>query len=136
MAHIIALQGPGNSGKTSTLIQVFKDLQAKYPSATVQALHGATNDIKVVLHGVNGKIVGIESQGDPGSRLQQSLPDLLAAKCDVIFCACRTRGATVSWVSAYMPPHKVQFVQQTRTTRGHASANSATAAALIKLAGL
>ena len=136
MAHIIALQGPGNSGKTSTLIQVLKDLQAKYPSATVQALHGATNDIKVVLRRVNGKIVGIESQGDPGSRLQQSLSDLLAAKCDVIFCACRTRGTTVGWVSACMPPHKVQFVQQTRAARGHASTNSATAAALIKLAGL
>ena len=136
MTHIIALQGPGNSGKTSTLIRVLEDLQAKYPTATLHAFHGATIDIKIVLCGVNGKTVGIESQGDPGSRLQQSLPDLLAAKCDVIFCACRTRGATVDWVSACMPPHKVQFVQQTRTSRGHASANSATAATLIKLAGL
>lgn len=136
MAHIIALQGPGGCGKTSTLIQIFKDLQNKYPSATVQELHGATSDIKVILHGVNGKIVGIESQGDPGSRLQQSLGDLLAAKCDVIFCACRTRGATVGWVNAHTPPHKVQLVKKDCAASGHASANSAAATKLIQLAGL
>ncbi len=135
MSHIIALQGRASSGKTSTLVQVFKDLQAKYPAATVQLL-GGRRDIKVMLLGVNGKIVGIESQGDPNSRLKKSLSDFLEAKCDIIFCACRTSGMTVDWVTALSPKHNVQFVQQKRTTSGHAKANSAMAASLIKLAGL
>ena len=135
MSHVIALQGRASSGKTSTLVQVFKDLQVKYPTATVQVL-GGRSDIKVLLHGVNGKTVGIESQGDPNSRLQQSLSDFLAAKCDIIFCACRTSGMTVDWLNALTPRHNVQFVQQNRVTSGHAKANSAMAASLIKLAGL
>lgn len=135
MSHIIALQGRASSGKTSTLVQVFKDLQAKYPAATVQLL-GGRRDIKVMLLGVNGKIVGIESQGDPNSRLEKSLSDFLQAKCDIIFCACRTSGMTVDWVNALPPKHNVRFVQQERATSGHAKANSAMATLLIKLAGL
>ena len=70
MSHIIALQGRASSGKTSTLLQVFSDLQAKHPSAMVQILAGRT-DLKVLMHGVNGKVVGIETQGDPNSRLKK-----------------------------------------------------------------
>ncbi len=134
MAHIIALQGPARSGKTSTLTQVFKNLCAKYPAAIVQLLRSNT-DIKVILH-INGKIIGIESQGDPNSYLHQSLNDFVAAKCDIIFCACRTRGMTVGWVNAMSPQHNVQFITQTRVALGHTAANSAMATSLIQLAGL
>jgi Ni2+-binding GTPase involved in maturation of urease and hydrogenase len=135
MSHVIALQGSGSSGKTSTLLQVFSDLQAKYPNSTVQHLAGRT-DIKVLMRGVNGKTVGIETQGDPNSRLQQSLPYFIAAKCDIIFCACRTSGMTVTWVNALSPKHKVQFVQQNRVVHGYAKANAAMATYLIRTAGL
>lgn len=137
MAHIYALQGPAGSGKSSTLIQVFNDLQAKYPRVTITTLHGGTTDIKVIMHNVRGLIVGIESQGDPNSRLQQSLSDFMAANCNIIFCACRTRGMTVGWVNSYHHPlHNVQFVPQTIVTRGRAGANAAMAASLITMAGL
>ncbi|MGN7724525.1 hypothetical protein ACTJIL_01730 [Luteimonas sp. 22616] len=135
MSHIIALQGRASSGKTSTLLQVFSDLQAKHPSAMVQILAGRT-DLKVLMHGVNGKVVGIETQGDPNSRLKKSLSDFLAAKCDIIFCACRTSGMTVTWVNAHSAKHKVQFVPQTSVASGQAKANAAMAAHLIKVAGL
>lgn len=135
MSHVIALQGRASSGKTSTLLQVFNDLQVKYPSSKVQILAGRT-DVKALMRGVNGKTIGIETQGDPNSRLQESLSDFLAAKCDIIFCACRTSGMTVDWVNALSAKHKVQFVQQSRVASGHAKANSVMAAHLIKLAGL
>ena len=136
MAHIIALQGIGSSGKTQTLIQVFGYLQAKYPAETVQILHRGTIDIKVVLRDINGKVVGIESQGDPNSRLQHSLAEFLTLKCDVIFCACRSSGMTVNWINALSPPHNVQFVQKLRAASNYAIANSADATALIAVAGL
>lgn len=135
MSHIIALQGPASSGKTSTLLYVFRDLQAKYPNATVQVL-AKTHDMKVLLHQLNGKTVGIETQGDPNSRLQKSLSDFMVAKCDIIFCACRTSGMTVEWVNAFSAKHNIQFVQQTRVVNRHAKANAVMAASLIKFAGL
>lgn len=136
MAHIIALQGTGNSGKTNTLLYVFAQLKAKYPFATVQECHQGTHDIKIVLHNVDGKVVGIESQGDPNSRLLISLSDFLKKKCDIIFCTCRTRGMTVDWVNAYSKAHEIQFFPQAYAHHGHAAVNTATAKSLIKLAGL
>lgn len=136
MPDVFALQGPGNCGKSASLIQLFHALQAKYPAATIQSVHSGTADIAVIMRGVMGLVVGIESQGDPGSRLQQSLPAFAAAKCNIIFCACRTSGMTVGWVNALSPPYNIHFIPQTRVATNHAATNSATAAALMQHAGI
>lgn len=136
MTAVFALQGPGNCGKSTTLRHLFQALQAKYPGATVQAIHNGTVDIAVIMRGVNGLTIGIESQGDPGSRLQHSLPAFAAARCDVIFCACRTSGMTVGWVNALSPPYRIHFVLQNRAATNHAAANAATAASLMQQAGV
>jgi hypothetical protein len=39
--------------------------------------------------------MGIESQGDPNSRIFKSLPFFVNKECDIILCACRNRGETV-----------------------------------------
>ena len=137
MAHVLALQGPSNSGKTETLIRLCHDLRAKYPDATFESLlKSEGRDIKVILRGVRGKTIGIESRGDPNSRLEESLADFVARKCDIIFCACRTSGMTVDWVNALSPRHRVQFVPKARANRDPAAANARTAASLMELAGL
>lgn len=136
MANIFALQGSSSSGKSSTLIQLFNLIVAKYPGGTVQALHGGTKDVKVIVYPVNGKKIGIESQGDPNSRLQQSLTDFRNANCDIVFCACRTSGMTVNWINAMSPPDSVQFIQQIRTQTGQQAANTAMAVRLMQLAGI
>ena len=136
MPHLFALQGPGNCGKSDTLTRLFHALQIKYPSATIQALHSGTKDIVVIMRGVNGLVVGIESQGDPNSRLQQSLPAFAAAKCDIIFCACRTSGMTVGWVNALSATHSIHFVAQTQVASNHGATNAATAALLMQQAGI
>jgi hypothetical protein len=136
MPDVYALQGPGNYGKSTTIVQLYQSLQAKYPGASIQAIHNGTIDVAVIMRGVNGLVVGIESQGDPGSRLQQSLAAFSAAKCDIIFCACRTSGMTVGWVNALSPPYNVHFVPQTRVANNHAATNTATAASLMRQAGV
>ncbi|MFQ1689249.1 hypothetical protein ACK39A_11865 [Aeromonas veronii] len=136
MPHLFALQGPGNCGKSDTLIRLFQAIQAKYPSATTQALHSGTKDIAVIMRGVNGLVVGIESQGDPNSRLQQTLPALAAAKCDIIFCACRTSGMTVGWVNALSATYSIDFVAQTYVANNHGATNAATASSLMQRAGI
>ena len=136
MANIFALQGSSNSGKSSTLIHLLNLVVAKYPNATVQTLHGGTKEVQVIVHPVNGKKVGIESRGDPGSHLQQSLTDFRNANCNIVFCACRTRGMTVNWINAMSPPDSVQFVQQTRTQVRQQNANATMASNLMKMAGI
>ena len=44
--------------------------------------------------------IGIESQGDPNSRLFESLKEFVKINCDLIICSTRTSGATVGAVSA------------------------------------
>lgn len=136
MPHLFALQGPGNCGKSDTLIQLFQALQNKYPSATTHTLYSGTRDIAVIMHGVNGFVVGIESQGDPNSRLQQSLSAFSTAGCDIIFCACRTRGMTISWVNSLSPAYIIHFVAQTQVFINQNITNAATALSLMQQAGI
>jgi hypothetical protein len=136
MPDVFALQGTGNSGKSTTLVSLYNAVCSKYPAATVQQVHIGTADIAVIISGVNGLVIGIESQGDPGSRLQNTLSTFAAAKCDVIFCACRTRGMTVGWVNALSPQYNIHFVQQNWASNNYATVNSATAATLMQRAGI
>jgi len=136
MPHLFALQGAGNRGKSDTLIRLFHALQTKYPRANSQALYSGTKDIAVIMHGVNGLVVGIESQGDPNSRLQTSLTAFAAANCDIVFCACRTSGMTVSWVNALSGTYSIHFVAQTVVATNYGSTNSATALLLMQQAGI
>lgn len=136
MPKLFALQGPGSCGKSTTLNNLYNAACSKYPSATVQVLHVGTADIAIIVTGVNGVVVGIESQGDPGSRLQNTLSTFVLAKCDIIFCACRTRGMTVDWVNALSPQYNIHFVQQNQVANNYAATNSAMAAFLMQQAGI
>ena len=101
MSNIFALQGKGNLGKTWTINQVYLELQNKYSTAQATLFTPNTIDVKAIMDiPIRGNIikVGIESQGDPDSRLNSSLVDFVNANCDIIICACRTSGETE-------PPH-------------------------------
>lgn len=88
---VIANSHFGNHGKTSSVKEVFNQLSAKYPQNVQILINGG--DIKAIVE-VAGILVGIESQGDPGSRMPQSMDDFVAAGCDIIVTSCRTRGET------------------------------------------
>lgn len=139
MADIFALQGPGDSGKSETIKLVYGELIRKYPSAQVQNFSPYTKDIKVIIANINGHLVGIESQGDPNSRLKQSLHDFRSANCDIIICATRTSGMTVNWVNAYTGQYTVHFVPQMQIRANPSrqlTSNSAMAQTIITQAGL
>jgi len=105
---IIALEGKGNSGKTATIRCVFELLKQR-ASSEPEVLKN-DGDIKAILI-INSTKIGIESQGDPKSRLEESLKDFADAKCQIIVCATRTRGMTVDWVNA-LPGYSVEWVKQ------------------------
>ena len=136
MPDIYALQGTGNTGKSTTLKALATTLQTKYPTATIRTIHNGTADIAIIMDGVNGLIVGIESQGDPGSRLQRTLAAFTKASCDIIFCACRTRGMTVNWINALSGQYNIHFIQQNYVATNYQAANAATIRSLMQQASI
>lgn len=113
--HLLALSGPSNSGKTTTIKMVYDLLLAHFEGkieVNDRLSKRATSDIKRVLTIGEFKI-GIESQGDPVShdkkhhRLRDSLPFFDKEGCHIIICTSRTKGQTVEYVKACEPKYKI-----------------------------
>ena len=94
---IVVNKGHAGVGKSSSIKLVFEKLKA-LPSSVVNVIHD-DGDITATIE-VNGTLVGIESQGDPNSRMFKTLPELVVRGCEIIVCACRTSGATKEIVSS------------------------------------
>lgn len=88
---VIANSNFGEHGKSSSIKEVFNQLRSKYPT-NVEILID-DDDIKAIVI-VNGIKVGIESQGDPYSRMQDSMDDFVNYNCEIIVAACRTKWGT------------------------------------------
>lgn len=86
---VFANSGAGNLGKSSSVKEVYNLLKSKY---TAKLLIGGA-DVKATIQ-VNGVLVGLESQGDPYSRMFQSLDDFVNIGCEIIVCTCRSSGST------------------------------------------
>ncbi len=96
--NVVAVWGHAQQGKTGVIKRIARLIIRYYPEAEV--LIGdidAEGDIQLIIK--IGKIkIGIESQGDPNSRLFESLPLFIEEECVLIICATRTSGATVNKV--------------------------------------
>ena len=107
MKKVIALKGRTNIGKTSTL-KIFIDmLSEKFPPEKIEH-HIDGHDVRVV-YTMKGIKVGIETQGDPYSRLPNSLVLFNDLGCKIIVCACRSSGATVEAVKSLSPTYITSF---------------------------
>lgn len=89
---IIANIGSGNKGKTTSIKEVYNQLTSKWPHLSIEIIND-DGDITAILS-INGTLIGIESQGDPNSRMFKTLPLLVEKQCQIIVCACRSFGAT------------------------------------------
>ncbi len=104
---LIALRGVANVGKSTTIEKVYELLKLKYRNAQMSA--GIfRRDIRVIIK-TDRKKIGIESQGDPNSRLEASLELFMKAECKVIICATRTRGKTVDIVTNWRHKYKLMW---------------------------
>lgn len=92
---VIANWGSGDQGKSASVRNVFNRLSKKY-SKKVFIDDG---DIKAIVQ-IGDYKVGIESQGDPHSRLFQSIDDFISEGCVIIVCACRSWGETTNKVAS------------------------------------
>lgn len=90
---VIANLGKSKQGKSTSIRKVFDLLQQKYPDQTDVKLGKEGGDIKAIIT-IKGFKIGIESQGDPNSRMPESIKDFVKEQCLVIVVACRTKGDT------------------------------------------
>lgn len=96
---IIAVYGRKDEGKSSSIKLVCQKLLDEFPNATSSIPKEEISysaDILVII--TLGSIrIGIESQGDPKSRMitEETIKYLAEEKCDIILCATRTGGETV-----------------------------------------
>ena len=108
---VIANWGGEKQGKSASVKNVFYLLKDKY----AYEVFNDRGDIKAIVE-IKGVKVGIESQGDPGSRLFRSIDDFLAAGCNIIVCACRSRGKTAEKVASLKDNgYEVIWTQNDRT---------------------
>ncbi len=107
---IFANWGHAQQGKSDTIKRIVQEILATYPTATTSpSTINFSGDIQVVI--TIGQIsIGIESQGDPNSRLFESLKMFSSANCDIIICSTRTSGRTVGAVSALHYSHGYDIV--------------------------
>ena len=96
MKTIIAVFNSADKGKTATIREFANQLLVTYPSyipiVPIPATIPVSGDFRLIVN-INGKIIGIESQGDPGTRLRERLEDLADNfNCDIIICTSRTKG--------------------------------------------
>lgn len=94
---VIANYGAGDRGKSSSLVLVYQKIVQKYPNIKIIDKDTRWGEIKAIFE-INGLKIAIESQGDPDSRIHASLEEFLNINCDVIICACRTKGETTNAV--------------------------------------
>ena len=106
--QIIALYGTANSGKSTTLRKLYDLLIKAYPKAHIEIIHPVGVDFTVIIE-IDGVLIGIESQGDPGSRLDDSIKIFKKRGCVIIVCCTRTRGSTVVIVEALRPEFTITW---------------------------
>lgn len=107
---VIANWGCGGQGKSSSLKYVFARL-SKYPHRILIN----NGDVKAIVE-IKEVKVGIESQGDPDSRMFTSLDDFVKEGCDIIVCACRCWGSTTNKVDSLKQlGYEIIWTQNDRT---------------------
>lgn len=104
---IIAIYGRANEGKSETIKLICQNMIKNFPIAIPSEINiDYSGDILLTIT-IGSIKIGIESQGDPNSRMIsedtiKKLADITfdenLGNCDIIICATRTDGMTVKKV--------------------------------------
>ena len=107
MKTIICLAGKSNVGKTLTIKKVWEKLKSPSDTPIATANHG--DDLVGVVY-LDGHKVGVETFGDPGSKQDVWIQELITRQCEVIVCASRTSGKTVEIVENFAKDNGYQII--------------------------
>jgi hypothetical protein len=128
---LIALRGRANSGKTTTIRMVWDKLKLQYSNQWI-CEKKYKHDITAILtieskRSKTKEKIGVESQGDPASRLPDSLQLFVQLNCQIIVCATRLQGGTVKAVDDLRRKHGYTIIfcdQQKASARRYKKTNS------------
>ncbi len=100
---VIADRGCGGLGKSSAVKSVYYLLKSEGYEPELEEWQGweEYGDIKAIFL-INGVKVGIESQGDPDSKMEGTIDEFIERGCEIIVTACRTKGSTFTKVRDYL----------------------------------
>lgn len=139
MKTLLAVWNTSSKGKSATLKEFALLLVSKFPSHKIIFMfpsiikpHG---DFRLVIE-INGKIIAIESQGDPNTQLEKRLSDICKTyNPDIILCTCRTRGQTVNAVDKIASTFSYQQIWTStyQMDTNHSLANQLKARHLLEL---
>lgn len=90
---IIYITAPSNRGKT-TIIQGIRTIITSNPYNLQESLFATNSKDFCGIYNYKNKKIGLSSIGDPNSLHFNWLQHLINSNCDVMVCACRTRGST------------------------------------------
>ena len=93
---VIVNQGRSSCGKSNSIRRVWELLLEKYPKTSNLIMDDG--DVKATVK-IGDVLVGIESQGDPKSRMFESLEEFMKMGCNIIVIPCRTSGRTYQVVA-------------------------------------
>lgn len=108
---LIYNKGYSNTGKSQALKAVFFRLVAEHGELIQinRLLHGSlyfcnTDDLGVIFT-YRGILVGLESEGDPdGKYHEKALTEFMKESCEIIICACHTKGSTINILKEQWKP--------------------------------
>lgn len=108
MKTILTVWHTAGKGKSSTLRELAESLIAINPTGIILCDPSPINpkgDFRLIIE-INGKIIAIESKGDPNSELDKRLDEIFTSyNPDIIISASRTRGSTVNITDVFATKH-------------------------------
>lgn len=113
MKTIITLSNVSNKGKSSSLRELAMILESRNPNDIVFSNPSpilSTGDFRLIIK-INGKVIAIESKGDPSTDLGNRLEEIFNTyKPDIIFCSSRTSRNTVHDIKTFATTHSYQQI--------------------------
>ncbi|CAM4341972.1 hypothetical protein [Flavobacterium terrigena] len=139
MKTILTIWNTSNKGKSSTILELANLLLRTFPKHTIiytsKDIFKLSVDFRLIIE-INGKIIALESQGDPGTGLEKRLNNIITLhKPYLIITSSRTRGETIWAINNVADLHKYDKIWTStyETSHSHKLANELKAEHLLDL---
>jgi hypothetical protein len=108
MPIILVAKGKHDTGKTTAICQL-KNFLLSLGGKTINTYKAISqHDVNMIVE-YNGIKIGISSAGDPGLKQREILTVFVEMNCNIIICACRTKGSTKNEILEYFNMEKINY---------------------------